>query len=46
MSALAGTVVLVVICLALAVLGAWDTTKTRQRHSCSQDDRPDRKDAP
>lgn len=45
MSALAGAVVLVVICLALAVLGAWDTTKTRQRHSCSQEKRPDRKDS-
>lgn len=44
MSDLAGTVVLVVICVALAVVGAWHTTKTRQRHSCSKGKQPDRKD--
>lgn len=42
MSAMTGTILLVVIFLALAVAGAWDTTKTRQRgHEAnkSQEDR-------
>jgi hypothetical protein len=45
MSALAGTVLLVVLCLALAALGAWDTTKTRHRHRGDRHARSPKDDA-
>lgn len=38
MSAVIGTVILVVVCIAVAAISARDTTVTRQRSKCSDID--------